>query len=171
MAFPLDLLPPVPNLNGNTKESLQERLTELIHAIAGVEEAIVGCHDCWHGRNFQTLEGGDIIRSLAEGAWRLRMIAMAEMHHSIVELMMKIENGVSPIAEEVVKDAASGGIVVVNLSAVVPPAQAMLVEDSDTGASDVVRLEGDADEELAEATFRARLADDEGGDDDGQAST
>lgn len=101
--FALDLIPPTPNLNGNTKESLQAMLTELIHAYAGVEEKLVACHDCWHGRNFvpQGTEEATIMRSMAEGAWRLRMIALNSMHAEIIELMQKIDRGDSPMLVEI----------------------------------------------------------------------
>ena len=87
----LNLVSPVPNLNGNTHESIIEQLHKYSLILGDCIDAMRECSDCWHGRNFQTLENGQIWRDMAESAWRLRAETLGLMAKEVMALAVDVQ--------------------------------------------------------------------------------
>jgi hypothetical protein len=106
--FILDLIPAQPNLNGNTEESLLNQLRSLMDSLRDVSECLSGCSDHWHGRNFlpQGSAEAQLMRKMAENAWRLRMDAINSMHEEVLALALEIQGGSKQPAIAVVELAS-----------------------------------------------------------------
>lgn len=85
------LIPPTPNLNGNTGTSLINQLTGIMSALDQVNKAFASASDIIHGRNFQTLKDGDRIRNEAEIAWIERRIMIEQLHNELLRMALSIQ--------------------------------------------------------------------------------
>jgi hypothetical protein len=94
----MDLIPPQPNLNGNTEKSLLDQLKVVMHNLEHVTESMSKANDCWHGRNFlpQGSPEARIMRDLAQDAWSLRFDVIKTMKEEILTLALQIQGGESP---------------------------------------------------------------------------
>ena len=84
------LVVPIPNMNGNSADSLLHRASEIRLAVQATVEAIRSGHDLWHGRNFQTVLDGDIRQKLAQEAWHQRLAWLDELEREIEQLMIRM---------------------------------------------------------------------------------
>jgi hypothetical protein len=84
------LVTPVPNLNGNSAESLMEQLTDVRRALDNAIHAFALASDCIHGRNFQTMSEGDSLQRKAQEAWYERTAALNAMAKEILDMQLAI---------------------------------------------------------------------------------
>jgi hypothetical protein len=87
------MINPVPNLNGNTAESLITPLGEVLTALHGLEKAMRGASACYHGRNFQTLPHGAEAQRAAQAAWHERFEWLSRFEHEIEDMRIAIQQG------------------------------------------------------------------------------
>ena len=87
------LVVPVPNLNGNSAESLQEQLTNIRQALNAALAAFSKASDCIHGRNFQTMLDGISYQRMAQEAWYERVTALEAMASEIYQIQIQIQKG------------------------------------------------------------------------------
>jgi len=85
------LLAPIPNLNGNSSESLLLQLGEVLTALHGLEKAMLGASDCWHGRNYQTVPFGAEMQRSAQEAWHQRFKWLAKFERDIEDMALVVQ--------------------------------------------------------------------------------
>lgn len=90
--FVLNLVPPQPNLNGNTASSLVLQLSDICSALNEVTEAMRRASDLVHGRNFlpQGSEEAKLMRMLAEDAMKLRFDVVDTMRSEFMALAIEL---------------------------------------------------------------------------------
>jgi hypothetical protein len=84
---------PLPNMNGNSAESLIEQLRGILDAIRPLEKAIRHASDCWHGRNFQPLppEQAKLVQARAQDGWFERQKWLDAFEQEILEMAIKLQ--------------------------------------------------------------------------------
>jgi hypothetical protein len=87
-----DLIAPMPNLNGNSKDSLLKYLENIRRTIADLNAAIHVGSDLWHGRNFQLDPQGDFTSRLAREGWLQRLTVLEAWQHEVEEIMIKVQD-------------------------------------------------------------------------------
>jgi hypothetical protein len=89
------LITPIPNLNGNSADSLVQQCRQILAATRALRDAIRNASDLVHGRNFQTLPAGvaTVARAAAEDAWRERQAWLSRFEAEVTEMALTIERG------------------------------------------------------------------------------
>jgi len=78
----------IPNLNGNSVESLVEQSRKILDAIRNLESALIEASP--HGRNYQTAESGAWESDRAD--WNKIQIDLMNLHNRIMDSAIRIQN-------------------------------------------------------------------------------
>jgi hypothetical protein len=85
------LVTPRVNMNGNSKRSLVDMLTNVKRALEDADKAFADASDIHHGRNFQTIAFESTrLRNDAEAAWWERRVILQAMAEEIYALAIDI---------------------------------------------------------------------------------
>jgi hypothetical protein len=89
------LIAPIPNLNGNSADSLVQQCRQILDAARELRDAIRNASDLVHGRNFQTLPTvvAGLAREKAAEAWRERQAWLRRFEAEVTEMALTIERG------------------------------------------------------------------------------
>ena len=85
------MINPVPNLNGNSSESLMKQLGGVLTALHDLEKAMRGASDCYHGRNFQTVRFSVESQQAAQRAWHERFEWLSQFEREIEDMRLAIQ--------------------------------------------------------------------------------
>jgi hypothetical protein len=81
---------PIPNLNGNSKESLITELRTILDALRDADETIGKASAVWHGRNFQTLRDGNAVQVRAQAAWDERRRMLNDFYKEVQDMAIEV---------------------------------------------------------------------------------
>lgn len=82
---------PVSNLNGNSRESLVECCRAILTACTNLTDTIRNGSDLWHGRNFQTVPGGQHVQHRAQEEWQTRLKQLDKLHKEVLAMAIEIQ--------------------------------------------------------------------------------
>jgi hypothetical protein len=85
----VDLIVPVVNMNGNTREQLVEELQNAFDKVRDAQYAVLAC-DWSHGRNFQTLPDGNALAIVAREQKADIVRTLDDMHRQLLRLAFEI---------------------------------------------------------------------------------